>query len=480
MYAWARVAYNILDAYNSTGHFDRAALWIDSVEVAINKMSASPECPPQKAEEYLGSFYTHKACVLAMTGHKAEADKVYEKFLQLDYAHTNIGLIDNAEYLEMAKRWNDRANLTPSIDSLMKAWGTPMSLYYLRAYQIPNFKAYLKAGRREEALMTAEMIAENIDSIEDYERKHNAAELSIIFETQEKELKITEQQAQLRYQRMIAVAAASLLLVIFLAIFMYFRNRAAIKLAEKNRELQHKNIELTIANARAEESSRMKTNFIQQISHEIRTPLNILSGFTQIVTAKDIAIDEATRTEANEKIAENTNRITGLVNKLLELSDINSQTVIETNDHVSPEQIAATAVMDSGIAGAAHISFELKIDKAIDPQTLLHTNGRQASRALELLLDNAQKFTKQGNVTLSVSGTPDGFVAFAVEDTGIGVPVYEAERIFNEFVQLDEFSDGTGIGLAVARSITRRLGGDIVLDTTYKGGARFVMTLPVS
>ena len=69
-------------------------------------------------------------------------------------------------------------------------------------------------------------------------------------------------------------------------------------------------------------------------------------------------------------------------------------------------------------------------------------------------------------------------MAFAVEDTGIGVPPEEAEHIFEEFVQLDDYYDGTGIGLTVARSIARRLGGDIVLDTDYTAGARFVFTLP--
>ena len=66
-----------------------------------------------------------------------------------------------------------------------------------------------------------------------------------------------------------------------------------------------------------------------------------------------------------------------------------------------------------------------------------------------------------------------------VEDTGIGVPAKEVEHIFEEFVQLDDYYVGTGIGLTVARSPARRLGGDIVLDTSYTGGARFVMTLPI-
>ena len=67
---------------------------------------------------------------------------------------------------------------------------------------------------------------------------------------------------------------------------------------------------------------------------------------------------------------------------------------------------------------------------------------------------------------------------FTVEDTGIGIPAEEAEHIFEEFVQLNVYYDGTGIGLTVARSLARRLGGDVVLDTQYTGGARFIMTLP--
>ena len=65
-----------------------------------------------------------------------------------------------------------------------------------------------------------------------------------------------------------------------------------------------------------------------------------------------------------------------------------------------------------------------------------------------------------------------------VEDNGIGIPLEEAEHIFDEFVQLDEYYEGTGIGLTVARSLARRMNGDIILDTTYTPGARFIFSLP--
>jgi signal transduction histidine kinase len=71
-------------------------------------------------------------------------------------------------------------------------------------------------------------------------------------------------------------------------------------------------------------------------------------------------------------------------------------------------------------------------------------------------------------------------VNFVVEDTGIGVPPEQAENIFTEFIQLNEYSEGTGIGLSIARSLARRMKGDITLDTTYTTGARFVMSLPLS
>lgn len=240
----------------------------------------------------------------------------------------------------------------------------------------------------------------------------------------------------------------------------------------------------------AMESSRMKTDFIQQISHEIRTPLNILSGFTQILTTPGMELDETTQREVSQGIAENTNRITSLVNKMLELADAGSDQEIERTDDVLAVQIAAQAADDSRITMATHLTFDLQLDEGTD-MTMLHTNLQQATRALVLLLDNAMKFTRPAEAALATTETANDKkvvlrltldsenIAFAVEDNGIGVPEEEAERIFNEFVQLDEYYDGTGIGLTVARSIARRLGGDIVLDTSYTGGARFVYTLPV-
>ena len=477
LYTWARITYNIIDAYTSTEQFKEAEKWLPQAEEAISQMSASPECPAATAEEYTAGLNTHKALIYVKTNRRAEAHQAYQRFIGTNYSKTNAGLIEHSEYLENAERWEDLAKLSPKVDSVVKSWGIPLSLYYLKSYLNPSLKAYIKSGNKEQALKMAERIVDSVDSVYNYERQHNAAELAIMYETQEKEKQISEQQSMLKNQRYLAFLVAALLILIFFIIITLLRLRSARKLADKNKELKQKNKELVQANARAEESSRMKTDFIQQISHEIRTPLNVLSGFTQILTAPNAELTEEERADINERVTQNTNRITELVNKMLELSDMHSKSVIDRVDQVTTVQIAAQAVEISDISKAKHLTFNMEFDPSADK--MIRTNSYSASRALALLLNNAAKFTKEGSAELRI--TIDGntqMVVYTVTDTGIGIPPYEAEHIFEEFFQLDNYYEGTGIGLSVARSIARRLGGDIRLDTTYQGGARFVMTLP--
>ena len=477
LYTWARITYNIIDAYTSTEQFSEAEQWIPQAEEAIGRMSSSAECSAATAEEYLAGLNTHKALVYIKTGRPKEAETAYQRFAGTNYSKTSKGLIEHSEYLELAERWNDLAILYPKVDSVIMSWDTPLSLYYLKSYLAPYLKANLRSGRKEQALAVAERIVDSTDSIYEYERQHNAAELAIIYETQEKEKQIAEQQSMLKNQKYIAILIAIFLILISIVIITLLRLRNAKSLAEKNKELEVTNKQLVFANKRAEESSRMKTDFIQQISHEIRTPLNILSGFTQVLTTPNVELSNEERADINSRINTNTRRITELVNKMIELSDIHSKTVIERSDETTTVQIAAMAVETADVQGAKHITFNLEFEQDVDK--MIRTNSHSASRALALLLDNAIKFTKKGSVELRITlNNATKTVVYTVTDTGIGVPPYEAERIFEEFTQLDNYYEGTGIGLSVARSIARRLGGDIILDTSYTGGARFVLTLP--
>ena len=290
-------------------------------------------------------------------------------------------------------------------------------------------------------------------------------------------LLVSCQEQEVRFYNILALVV----IIIIFGLLIYFHHRSSVRLKKAYHELE-------IANKRAQELSRMKSDFIQQISHEIRTPLNILSGFTQVLTMSDAKLDEAMRQEIKGKITENTDRITSLVNKMLELSEARSQTVIECYDKVTAVQIVTEAINASGIEKASHLEFDLLI--APDAKDVrIQTNLAAAVRSLSLVLDNARKFTAPAEgrphtppsdqlqkVVLRLTGL-SGRLFFSVEDTGIGIAHKDAERIFDEFVQLDEFYDGTGIGLTVARSLARRIGGDIKVDTAYIDGSRFRMPL---
>ena len=345
----------------------------------------------------------------------------------------------------------------------------------------------MRLGRPAEAARLFRNLYQGKDSTFTRDMRLQLDELNTLYKVEE-----IEMQGKLQNSRfMIGIAV---LLIVGLLLFTHFRFKAARKLAdehdklvESNRKLEQSYKELKVANERAEEASKMKTNFIQQISHEIRTPLNILSGFTQVITNPGMDLDDNTKRDVSQRITENTNRITGLVNRMLALSDANSRTMIECNDQVPAVQIAAQAVEEVQITTNPKIDFDMLIAPEAE-SVMLQTNLQQATQALSQLLDNAQKFTYskysqadpsvKGRVTLSVNKGQQ-YLQFIVEDTGIGVPKQEAAHIFEEFVQLDNFYDGTGIGLTIARSVARRMGGDVVLDSTYTDGARFILRLPL-
>lgn len=478
------ISSNIINYYMNQKKFDLVEPWLDMMETALERYAAT-NAPTETYSDHLATLNCDKAIMWSMTGHHEEAEAAYQSFLSSNYAHKLRGIYDQAFYLETTEQWEKLLSIALRIDSAEIAAEVPPTLDYLIASPSTLFKAMVKTGRKEEALQKAEHIVQMLDSVKAYQHRSDAEELAVIYETEQKEQEIAAQRASLNSQRMQAIVVVVLLLLIFLGVLFEFYRK--LRRAHTLLEISYNN--LVIANERAEESSKMKTNFIRQISHEIRTPLNILSGFTQIITMPDMKLDEATRTDINHKIVENTDRITGLVNKMLELSDASSQAVIDRTDNVLAVQIAAQATDASEVANAKHLKFDLQVGDAEGAVTIT-TNEQAATRALTMLLDNARKFTRpaeaknekqteQQQVTLTLKKT-ESTIEFIVEDTGVGVPLSEAEHVFDEFVQLDEYYEGTGIGLTVARSLARRLGGDVVLDTTYTSGARFVMTLPLA
>jgi signal transduction histidine kinase len=226
------------------------------------------------------------------------------------------------------------------------------------------------------------------------------------------------------------------------------------KLEERNAFLEKQNADLQTASNNNADSVRVNKEFLEQIVQKMTKELDKLDA---TVAAP----------------------LVGLVYGIQDINDLGSDAAIERNDNVVAEQVAKQAVAESAVDQCKYFSFQM----TVTPQaaSMLQTNVRQAAHALALVLDNAKKFTTDGSVTLVVDADlQESKITYTVEDTGMGVPANEAERIFEPFVKLNSYFDGQGLGLTFARSIARRLGGELVLDTTNTAkGARFVMTLPM-
>ena len=474
---------SIIYAYTQTGHYQEADNWTNRFDTMLQRYKAHPQASSGFYDKQWARLHLFKAWILAGMGHQAEGEEAYQVAMTTRYAQTGEGKIDATNYLMAAHRWTEAARNFEGLAELIQKYDAHLTLDNIQTYLLPKFISNVEAHHTDSAFAVGRWICSALDSAIVRERQNDAVELAAIYDMQAKETEIAEQKASLSTQRFTSTAITLVLLIIAFTLFIYFRHQSAMRLESAYHDLE-------IANARAQESSRMKSEFIRQISHEIRTPLNILSGYSQVITTPDMDIDEETRQTINLQITENTNRITELVNKMLEMSDAKSMTVIERNDTISAIELASEAVEDSDILNAKHLTFSMQVTHDAE-NVMLTTNEQAAVRALTQILDNARKFTappeihdpeieefmdENQSVTLRLKVVGD-VVRFEVEDTGYGVPEEESEHIFEEFVQLDEYYNGTGIGLTVARSLARRLGGDVVLDTSYTDGARFVMTL---
>ena len=235
--------------------------------------------------------------------------------------------------------------------------------------------------------------------------------------------------------------------------------------------------ELTKAYNKAMESEKMKTAFIQNVSHEVRTPLNIITGFAQVIADPDLADSAEERQHIAMMMQKSTRQVTSLIDEILGLSLIESTEQMQQNDLIHVNALLNNLkqeYMEMVTSGTL-----LSVETSLDDSFVVKSNENLLHRIISCLLDNACKYTENGRITLKASQEGKQ-LRLVVEDTGSGIPVAEAERIFDRFVKLDNFKEGIGLGLPLSRKLAEQLGGEIKLDTTYTDGARFIVTLPIA
>jgi signal transduction histidine kinase len=315
-----------------------------------------------------------------------------------------------------------------------------------------------KLGHSDEAYDTLRAMVDRRSSASVSRLRRQLSEMDSQYQIDE--MRIQEQKSHFWW-----AVSVSLIIIIGLAVFAYFRQCTARLLARKNQELAD-------ALARAQESDRMKTAFVQHISHEIRTPLNIITGFAQVIASPDFEVSTEDRNRMLADISRNTNEITTFVNELLELSESESQHPYEQNDDVDISALCQQVVGETD--NSAHL--QITVESHLPEGYTLRSNADALHKILTRLMSNAVKFTSQGSVTLRLTPLGDR-LRIEVEDTGIGIAPEHQEKVFERFYKVDTFKQGIGLGLTVARRSAELLGGTLAIDPAYTAGARFVLTV---
>lgn len=296
---------------------------------------------------------------------------------------------------------------------------------------------------------------------------------------------------QLKMTRIVGFCAILIALLLATTAFVLWRQkqRAAASsatierinasLVEERDKLEHVKAELIAARDEAKNSDKLKTDFINNMSHEIRTPLNAISECSQLIV--DCIPDEkrAFLDKFGRIIELNVSLMQRLVNDVLDVASLESSQLSVSKMAVSVMDICTfvTDNLTDSLKPGVRLEFEPSDEVR---HTLLVTDKQRVSQVLMNLLNNAAKFTEKGKVCLDVDIDKEANkIRFIVSDTGIGVRKGSEEVIFERFRQLDMSVQGCGLGLYISRLIARLLNGDVVLDPTYRGGARFVFTLPL-
>ena len=223
-----------------------------------------------------------------------------------------------------------------------------------------------------------------------------------------------------------------------------------------------------------DEAKQMKDSFIKNMSHEIRTPLNQIFGFVQLLTDPNFQLSDEQKRRYNEIIGEQTNFMTRMLNKFLELSEY------ESSDEPLPKETVAIDDLFNEVnsivprpAEGVELTFHNNSGLAE-----VETNHKGLSRIIQCLVGNAVKFTAEGYISVECATNADGNTIFTVTDTGKGIPEGEEEKIFDRFYKVDDFVPGAGLGLPLVRVIARRMGATVELDRTYEAkGSRFRVSL---
>lgn len=241
-----------------------------------------------------------------------------------------------------------------------------------------------------------------------------------------------------------------------------------------NRQVE---MEQTLIHAKneAEKADRLKTAFLANMSHEIRTPLNAIVGFSQLLCRGDIP--ESERPEVVNIIESNNTMLLQLISDILDLAKLEAG--------IQEFVVQDTDVNELCRSAASSIALRVKSGVDLITDTLpeechIATDPNRLRQVLLNFANNAAKFTERGHIRIGCEHAASGRIRFFVEDTGIGIDADKKDRVFGRFVKLDDFAQGTGLGLQISMEIVKKLGGEIGVDSEKGKGSTFWCEIPLT
>lgn len=412
-------------------------------------------------------------------------------------------------YLEFVNKYNDKYGEEGNFNSICMLNG----MYYAHKGQNKIADSYFQKGLKknkdfaltDDAMFLTEQYSKFLYKIGDYKNafKYNklseeindkyynkdklkqasSAGMNIELDEYKNEIKkiITEKDTQfqiLKKSRVISILSIIIISVLLLLLYALLKNFNLKK--KNNTELTNANQQLKIAKERAEETSKLKTQFVATISHELRTPLYGVIGIT------DIIIDEHKNiidTEHLNSLKFSARYLLELVNDILQLNKMEDNKIVlnKVNFNLYDEINTIKNALQY-IAEINKNKFRTEIDAQI-PKLLIGDELR-LSQILMNLISNALKFTKNGEVIVSanlvnVIGNKN-YIKFQVIDNGFGIAKEHQEKIFDKFVQIQRKDDdyqGTGLGLAIVKRLVDLFGSEIYIDSKENIGSTFTFTI---
>ena len=240
--------------------------------------------------------------------------------------------------------------------------------------------------------------------------------------------------------------------------------------AEQTNKKQQK--ELEAARIKAEESDRLKSAFLANMSHEIRSPLNAIVGFSKLVIDAECTNEKEQYAEIIER---NSEILLNLFNDILDLSSLEADSL---SFNIRPIKLIDICLqLEQQFCYKVKNGTKLILD---DVDTELYVSGdwNRIIQIISNLLSNAAKFTPKGEIHFGYREKED-FVEFYVKDSGIGIPAERVATIFQRFGKINDFVQGTGLGLTLCRMLVEKMGGRIWLRSQEGKGSRFYFTLPL-